>query len=89
MRGSISVHLASKVTSLPSKLPHPDSIYLGVIVFKLFIWGGYTVGNLVLRRRVSRAVKHDFPTYIRQYSSPYEKFEYGYPHSNVLLKFYT
>ena len=44
---------------------------------------GYTVGNLVLRRRVSRAVKRDF----RQYTSPNENFEYGYPHSNALSTF--
>ena len=50
---------------------------------------GYTVGNLVLRRRVSRAVKRDFRTYIRRYTctSPNENFEYGYPHSNALLNF--
>ena len=48
---------------------------------------GYTVGNLVLRRRVSGAVKRDFRTYIRQYTSPNENFEYGYPHSNSLLTF--
>ena len=47
----------------------------------------YTVGNLVLRRRVSGAVKRDFPAYIRQYTSPNENFEYGYPHSNALLTF--
>ena len=46
---------------------------------------GYTVGNLVLRRRVSGAVKRDFRTYIRRYTSPNENFEYGYPHSNALL----
>ena len=34
---------------------------------------GYTVGN--------------FRRYIRRYTSPYENFEYGYPHSNVLLQF--
>ena len=45
---------------------------------------GYTVGNLVLRRRASGAVKRDFQTYIRRYTSPNENFEYGYPHSNAL-----
>ena len=50
---------------------------------------GYTVGNFVLRRRVSGAVKHDFQPYIRRYTSPHENFEYGYPHSNVLFNFYT
>ena len=48
---------------------------------------GYTVGNLVLRRRASGAVKRDFRTYIRRYTSPNENFEYGYPHSNALLTF--
>ena len=48
---------------------------------------GYTVGNLVLRRRVSGAVKRDFRTYIRRYTSPNENFEYGYPHSNALITF--
>ena len=48
---------------------------------------GYTVGNLVLRRRVSGAVKRDFRTYIRRYTSPNENFEYSYPHSNALLTF--
>ena len=47
---------------------------------------GYTVGNLVLWRCVSRAVKRDFRTYIRQ-TSPNENFEHGYPHSNALLTF--
>ena len=42
------------------------------------------VGNLVLRRRVSGAVKRDFQTYIRRYISQNEIFEYGYPHSNAL-----
>ena len=43
---------------------------------------GYTVGNLVLRRRASGVVKRDFRTYI-----PNENFEYGYPHSNAFLQF--
>ena len=50
---------------------------------------GYTVRIFVLRRRDSGAVKHDFRTYIRRYTSPNDKLEYGYPHSNVLFKFYT
>ena len=45
------------------------------------------VGNLVLWRRVSGAVKRDIGTYIRRYTSPNENFEYGYPHSNALLTF--
>ena len=36
---------------------------------------GYTVGNLVLRRRVSGTVKRDFRMYIRRYTSPNENFE--------------
>ena len=48
---------------------------------------GYTVGNLVLRRRVGGAVKRDFRPYIRRYTSPNENFEYGYPHSNALFTF--
>ena len=48
---------------------------------------GYTVGNLVLWRRVSGAVKRDFRTYFRRYTSPNENFEYGNPHSNALLNF--
>ena len=47
---------------------------------------GYTVINLVLRRRASGAVKRDFRTYIRRYTSQNENFEYGYHHSNVLLQ---
>ena len=46
---------------------------------------GYTVGNLVLRRRASRAVKRDFRPYNRRYASINENFEYGYPQSNALL----
>ena len=48
----------------------------------------YTVGNIVLQRRVSGAVKRDFLTYIRRYTSPNENFEYDYHHSNALLKFF-
>ena len=36
---------------------------------------------------MSGAIKRDFRTYIRQYTSPNENFEYGYPHSNALLQF--
>ena len=48
---------------------------------------GYTVGNLVLRQRISGAIKLDFRIYIRRYTSPNESFEYGYPRSNALLQF--
>ena len=67
-------------------------VYLGDNCIQNFHLGryivGYTVGNLVLRRRASGAVKRDFRTDIRQYTSPNENFEYGYPHSNALLQFY-
>ena len=49
---------------------------------------GYTVGNLVIQRRLSRAVKRDFRPFIRRYTSPNENFEYGYklyPNSNAVL----
>ena len=46
---------------------------------------GCTVGNLVLRLCGSGAVRCDFQTYIIQYTSPSENFEYGYPHSNAVL----
>ena len=48
---------------------------------------GYTVGNLVLRRHASGAVKRDFRTYIRQNTSPNENLKYGYSHYNALLQF--
>ena len=66
-------------------------IHLGDNCIQNFYLGryivGYTVGNLVLRRHASGAVKRDFRTYIRRYTSPNENFEYGYPHSNALLQF--
>ena len=37
---------------------------------------------------MSGAVKRDFWTYIQQYTSPNENFEYGYPHSTALLQFH-
>ena len=43
------------------------------------------VGNSVLPGRASRALKRDFQTYMRQFTSPNENFEYGYPHSNAHL----
>ena len=72
---------------------HSCLIHLGDNCIQNFhLWRyivGYTVGNIVLRRRVSGAVKHDFRPYIRRYTSPNENFEYGYPHSNVLFNIYT
>ena len=49
---------------------------------------GYTVGNLVLRRCTSGAVKCDFWTYTQRYTSQNENFEYGYPHSSAFLQFH-
>ena len=43
---------------------------------------GYTVGNFVLRRRVSGRISEDN-------TSQNDKLEYGYPHSNVLFNIYT
>ena len=34
----------------------------------------------------TRAVKRDFQTYIRRYTSQNENFEDGYPHSNTFLQ---
>ena len=48
---------------------------------------GYTVGNIVLRRRASGAVKRDFRPKIRRYTSPNANFDYGYPNSNAFLQF--
>ena len=68
-----------------------DDVNLGDNCIQIFHLGryivGYTVGNLVLRQRASGAVKRDFRTYIQRYTSPNEKFEYGYHHSYALLQF--
>ena len=66
---------------------HVQNIELGDDCIQNFHLGRYIVGNLVLRRRASGAVKRDFRTYIRRYTSPNENFEYGYLHSNALLTF--
>ena len=70
-------------------VPRKSINHLGDNCIQIFHLGryivGYTVGNLVLRRRASGAVKRDFRTYIRRYTSPNENFEYDYPHSNALL----
>ena len=47
------------------------------------------VGNFVLRRRVSGALKRNFRPYNRWYISPNENFEYGYPHSNALFNIWA
>ena len=66
-------------------------MHLGDICIQIFHLGRYivgnTVGNLVLWRRASAPVKHDFRPYIRRYTSGNEHFEYDYPHSNALLGF--
>ena len=66
-------------------------VHLGDNCFQNFNLGryivGYTVGNLVLRGRARGVVKRDFQPYIRLYTSPNEKFEYGYHHSNAFLQF--
>ena len=48
---------------------------------------GSTVGNSLLWRRASEALKLNFRPYIRRYTSPNENFEYGYRHFNALLQF--
>ena len=48
---------------------------------------GYTIGNLVLRRHASGAVKRDFRMYIRRNTSPNENLKYGYSHYNARLQF--
>ena len=69
-----------------------DVMWLRDNCIQIFHFGkyivGYTVGNLVLRRRLRVAVKRDFRTYIRRYTSSNENFEYDYPHSNALLTFF-
>ena len=86
--GQESVH--SEPIILLQTLPYTSKVYLGDNCIQHFHLGwyivGYTVGNFVLPQRVSRAVKHNFRTYIRQYTNPNE---YGYPHSNVLFNFYA
>ena len=46
---------------------------------------GYTFGNHVLLLRLRVAVKLNFRTYIRQYTSPNENFEYSYPLSGLQI----
>ena len=63
----------------------------GITVFKIFILGGivgYTVGNLVLRRRASGAVKRDLRTYTRRYTSPNEILNMVIPIPMLFLQFY-
>ena len=67
--------------SLPLKFRYLGDNYIQKFLLGRYIVG-YTVGNYVWRRRVSGAVKRDFRTYIRRYTSPNEDFEYGYPHEH-------
>ena len=46
---------------------------------------GFTVGYLVLQRRISRAVKRDFHRYIWWKTIQNEDFKYCYPNSNALV----
>ena len=68
-----------------------QNVYLGDNCIQKFSFGEVYrpiyCRKFSLRRRISGAVKHDFRTYIRWYTSPNENFEYGYPHSNALLNF--
>ena len=64
------------------------SIYLGDNCIQFHLWRyniGYMVGNLVLQRYASGAIKGNFRPDILRYTSPNENFEYVYPHSNALL----
>ena len=67
----------------------PGHIHLGDNCIKKCSFG--EVNRRIYGRKlsftVSGAVKRDFRTYIRRYTSPNENFEYGYPHSNALLNF--
>ena len=61
-------------TKVSSVCPNVLVVQLGDNCIQNFHLGryivGYTVGNLVLRRRASGALKRDFRTYIRRYSLP-------------------
>ena len=47
---------------------------------------GYTVGNAVLLRCASGALKRDFRPCIRRYTSQNVYCEHGYPHSHAFLQ---
>ena len=68
-----------------------NGLELGKNCIQIFYLGRYIVGylvrNLVLWRRARGAIKRDLRTYIQQYTSTNENFEYGYPHSNARLQF--
>ena len=61
----------------------------GITVFKLFIWGGISSdkrSEKIYGEMRADTVKRDFQPYIRRYTSPNEKFKYGYPHSTAPLQ---
>ena len=58
---------------------------LGDNCFQICHLGRFIVGNFVLRQRISGDLEHDFQKDIKRYTSPNDKFEYSYPHSNVLF----
>ena len=66
-------------------------VLLGDNHIQIFIWGGISSdiwSEIEFYDDVSRAVKRNFPLYIRRYASSNELFKYGYPHSNALLQFH-
>ena len=79
------------ITTLSSILCVKQNLYLGDNCIQNSHLGryivGYTVGNLVLRRRVNGAIKRDFRTYILRNTFPNENFKYSYPHSNSQVTF--
>ena len=96
------LHMLESTESLKAKVrfclifkslfdPYNCCDYLGDNSIQIFHFGwyimGYTVGKFVLRRRVSGAVKHICRPSIHRYTAPNEKFEYCYPHSNVLFNY--
>ena len=56
---------------------HIQKVHLGWYIV------GYTVVNLILRRRASGAVKRYLRPYIRRFTSPNENVEFGYPLFNA------
>ena len=85
---SLKTYLSQIEPTIHLTLSYWTDLYLGDNGIQNFHLGryivGYTVGNLVLRRHVSGAIKRDFRTYIRRYTSLNENFEYRYPHSDAL-----
>ena len=66
-----------------------STLYLGNNCIQNFHLERYIVVNTVRKFSFtvtqSGAVKRDFRTYIRRYTSPNENFEYSYPHFNAQL----